>query len=73
MAKFPGSRLAAPATAMPIAAVLNSLRRSWLIASVIAVVRIGESPWFNDQSGQYIAVQSKASEAFTGCVSRRQH
>jgi hypothetical protein len=38
------SMLAAPAAAIPIAAVSKSRRRSWLIASVVTVVRMAESP-----------------------------
>src|SRR4051812_28583668 len=39
-----GSRLAVPATAMPIAAVPKSRRRSWLIASVVLLVSMGALP-----------------------------
>src|SRR4051812_28392293 len=39
-AGYAGNRLAAPAAAIPIAAVLKSWRRSWLIASEPGRVRI---------------------------------
>src|SRR5262245_47380485 len=43
-----GNSLAAPATAMPIAAVFKSRRRRWLISSYVLIVFIDKSPCFED-------------------------
>jgi hypothetical protein len=55
--------LAAPAAAIPIAAVSKSRRRSWLIASVVAVVRIAESPGFTIDRADTLR-SSKGARAF---------
>src|SRR4029450_3345137 len=43
-----GNSLAAPATAMPIAALFKSRRRPWLISSYVLIVFIDKSPCFED-------------------------